>query len=110
MDLPYEKDFQEQLIPTKARPIQMNEELLQICQKEIKDLLVKGFIRKSKNPWSNPWSCSTFYVNNQAEMERGVTHLIINYKPLNQSLSWIYHPILNKKNLLNRINDAKKIL
>jgi hypothetical protein len=52
VDLPYEKDFKEKLIPTKARPIQMNAELLQICQKEMKDLLSKGFIRKSKSPWS----------------------------------------------------------
>ena len=37
-DLPYEKDFREKQIPTKATPIQMNEELLQYCQKEIKDL------------------------------------------------------------------------
>ncbi|KAH1148085.1 hypothetical protein GYH30_042981 [Glycine max] len=29
VDLPYEKDFREKQIPTKARPIQMNEELLQ---------------------------------------------------------------------------------
>jgi len=40
VDLPSEKKFHEKLIPTKTRPIQMNEELLQICQKEIKDLLV----------------------------------------------------------------------
>jgi len=39
VDLPYEKDFREKQIPTKARPIQMNEELLQYGQKEIKDLL-----------------------------------------------------------------------
>ncbi|KAH1262561.1 polyprotein [Glycine max] len=35
VDLPYEKDFREKQIPTKARPIQMNEELLQYF-KEIK--------------------------------------------------------------------------
>jgi len=28
VDLPYEKDFREKQIPIKARPIQMNEELL----------------------------------------------------------------------------------
>uniref|UniRef100_A0A0R0G4K6 DUF7746 domain-containing protein n=1 Tax=Glycine max TaxID=3847 RepID=A0A0R0G4K6_SOYBN len=50
VDLPSEKDFREKQIPTKARPIQMNEELLQYCQKEIKDLLDKGLIRKSKSP------------------------------------------------------------
>ncbi|KAK2410522.1 hypothetical protein QL285_045883 [Trifolium repens] len=81
----------------------MNAELLQICQKEIKDLLSKGFIRKSKSPWS----CSAFYVNKQAEIERGVPSLVINYKPLNQALSWIRYPIPNKKDLLNRLYDAK---
>ena len=78
VELPYEKDFKESQIPTKARPIQMNEELLQYCQKEIKDLLDKGLIRKSKSPWS----CLGFYVNKQAEVERGTPRLVINYKPL----------------------------
>ena len=35
--LPYEKDFNERQIPTKARPIQMNNELLEHCKKEIDD-------------------------------------------------------------------------
>uniref|UniRef100_A0A0R0I5I2 Peptidase A2 domain-containing protein n=1 Tax=Glycine max TaxID=3847 RepID=A0A0R0I5I2_SOYBN len=71
VDLPYEKDFREKQIPTKARPIQMNEELLQYCQKEIKDLLDEGLIRKSKSPWS----CAAFYVNKQSEIERGTPRL-----------------------------------
>ena len=33
--------------------------------------------------------------------------LVINYKPLNQSLQWIRYPIPNKKDLLNRLNFAK---
>jgi len=48
-NLPYENGFREKQIPTKARPIQMNDELFQYCQKEIKDLLDKGLIRKSKS-------------------------------------------------------------
>ena len=59
VQLPYEKDFNERQIPTKARPIQMNNELLEHCKKEIEDLLTKGLIRKSKSPWS----CAAFYVN-----------------------------------------------
>ncbi|RDY04189.1 Enzymatic polyprotein, partial [Mucuna pruriens] len=59
--------------------------MLQYCQKEIKDLLDKGLIRKSKSPWS----CAAFYVNKQAELERGTPRLVINYKPLNQALQWI---------------------
>jgi hypothetical protein len=50
VSLPYVKDFSERKIPTKARPIQMNAELLEFCQKEISDLLAKGTIRKSKSP------------------------------------------------------------
>ena len=50
--LAYEKDFSKRNIPTKARPIQMNEELLQFFQKEIQDLLKKGLILESKSPWS----------------------------------------------------------
>jgi len=82
VDLPYEKYFREKQIPTKARPIQMNEELLQYCQKEIKDLLDKGLIRKRKSSWS----CAAFYVNKQSKLERGTPRLVINYKPLNQAL------------------------
>ena len=103
INLPYEKHFREKQIPTKARPIQMNEELLQHCQKEIKDLLDKSLIRKSKSPWS----CAAFYVNKQAELERDTPRLVINYKPLNQALEWIRYPIPNKKDLLNRLNFAK---
>ena len=80
--LPYEKDFNERQIPTKARPIQMNNELLEHCKKEIVDLLTKVLIRKSKSPWS----CAAFYVNKQAEHEWGVLRLVINYKPLNKAL------------------------
>ena len=84
VDFPYEKDFREKKIPTKARPIQMNEQLLQYCQRDIKDLLDKGLIRKSKSPWS----CASFYVNKQSELEWGTPHLVINYKPLSQALQW----------------------
>jgi hypothetical protein len=55
----------------------MNAELLDFCQKEISDLLAKGIIRKSKSPWS----CAAFYVRKNAEIERGVPRLVINYKP-----------------------------
>jgi hypothetical protein len=45
VSLPYVKDFFEKRIPTKARPIQMNAEFLDFCQKEITNLLAKGIIR-----------------------------------------------------------------
>ena len=93
VDLPYEKDFREKQIPTEVRPIQMNEELLQYCQKEIKHLLDKGLIRNNKSPWS----CAAFYVSKKVELEWGTPRLVINYKPLNQALQWIRYPIPNKK-------------
>ena len=80
----------------------MNNELLEHCKKEIEDLLTKGLIRKSKSPQS----CAAFYVNKQAELERGVPRLVINYKPLNKSLQWIRYPIPNKKDLLDRLHKA----
>ena len=80
----------------------MNERHLEICRKEINDLLTKGLIRKS----SSPWSCSAFYVENVAELERGVPRLVINYKHFNKVLRWIRYPIPNKRDLLNRLNRA----
>ena len=82
VSLPYEKDFNEKQIPTKARPIQMNPELLEYCKKEIQDLLDKNLIR----PSLSPWSCAAFYVQKASEIERGTPRLVINYKPLNKVL------------------------
>lgn len=95
--LPYESDFKEKDIPTKARPIQMNKQHLDYFKKEIQDYLEKCLIRPSKSPWS----CSAFYVVNAAELERGSPRLVINYKPLNKVLQWIMYLIPNKKYLIN---------
>ena len=82
VSLPYERDFNEKQIPTKARPIQMSPESLESCKKEINDLLNKKLIR----PSHSPWSCATFYVQKASEIERGTPRLMINYKPLNKVL------------------------
>jgi len=97
--LPYEKNFNEKHIPSKARATQMNAELLEYCKKEIQTLLEKKLICPSKSPWS----CAAFYVNNAPEKERGVPRLVINYKPLNKALQWICYPIPNQRDLLNRL-------
>jgi hypothetical protein len=102
VSLPYIDDFNESQIPTRARPAQMNNDYLSLCKKEIQTLLDKGLIRHSKSPWS----CTAFYVNKAAEIERGVPRLVINYKPLNKVLKWIRYPIPNKKDLLDRLNDS----
>ena len=81
----------------------MNKELLRYCEKEIQDLLDKKSIRKSKSLWS----CSTFYVQKQVELERWTPRLVINYKSLNDALRWIRYPIPNKKDLLQRLVKSK---
>ena len=78
----------------------MNHELMDVCKGEIEDLLRKGIIRNSR------WSCSAFYVQKNAEIERGVPRLVINYKPLNKVLEWVRYPIPNKKDLVNRLDRA----
>lgn len=103
VDLPHELDFSEKDIPNKVRPTQMKHGVLNFCQKEIQDLLNKGLIRKSQSHWS----CSAFYVNKNAELEREVPRLFINYKSLNKALKWIRYPIPNKKDLLNRLRNSK---
>ena len=80
----------------------MNNEVLNHCKKEISELMNKKLIRKNKSPWS----CSAFYVNKNAEIERGTPRLVINYKPLNDALKWIRYPIPNKKDLLSRLHNA----
>ena len=51
IDLPYIDGFDERAISTKARPIQMNHELMEICKKEINSLLANNIIGPSKSPW-----------------------------------------------------------
>ena len=79
-----------------------NQELMDTCRAEIEDLLKKGIIRKSRSPWS----CPAFYIQKNAEIERGVPRLVINYKPLDKVLEWVRYPIPNKKDLVNRLSRA----
>ena len=48
--LPYEKDFNEKLIPTKARPTQMNAELLEYCKRKFKISLRKNLFVLPNHP------------------------------------------------------------
>ena len=45
-----QNDFTENNIPTKARPSQMNKEMVEYCKKEIDDLMNKMIIRKKLFP------------------------------------------------------------
>ena len=40
--LPYVKDFNENNIPTKARPIQMNSETVEFCKKKFMICLIRS--------------------------------------------------------------------
>ena len=80
----------------------MNPEMLEYYKQEIQDLLDKILIR----PSHSPWSCATFYVQKNAELERGTQRLVINYKPLNKVLQWIRYLIPNKRDLINRLYNA----
>ena len=100
--LPYVDGFDEYQIPTKARPIQMNAQLLEYCKKEIQDLLDKNLITKSHSPWS----CAVFYVQKPSKIERGAPRLVINYKPLNKVLKWIRYLIPKKRDLIGHFHNA----
>ena len=75
---------------------------MDFCKAKIEDLLKKNIIKKSRSPWS----CPAFYVQKNAEIERGVPRLVINYKLLNKVLEWVRYPIPNKKDLVNRLCRA----
>ena len=80
----------------------MKQSYLELCKTEINSLLQKQLIRPSQSPWS----CTAFYVNKNAEIERGIPRLVINYKPLNDALQWIRYSIPNKKDLLDRLQNV----
>ena len=100
--MPYIQKFDEYKTPTKARPIQMNEKLLEYCKQEIDTLINKKLIRPSKSPWS----CAVFYVQNAAKIERGAPRFVINYKLLNKVLQWIRYLIPNKQDLPKRLHSS----
>jgi hypothetical protein len=85
IQLLYESNFDKKIILTKIRPFQMNQELLDYCNKEIQNLLKKCLKQKSKLPWNY----SAFYKNIELE-----------------TLKWIRYPISNKRDLLSRLNDV----
>ena len=103
--MPYVDGFDENQIPTKARPIQMNAQLLECCKQKIKDLLDKILIRKSHYPWS----CAVFYVK-PSEIEQSASRFVINYKPLNKVLEWIRYPIPFNRGLIGGLHNASIFL
>ncbi|CAN4123322.1 unnamed protein product [Withania somnifera] len=100
--LPYEETFNEENIPTKSRPRQMNTELVEFCKKEIDNLLQKGLIKPSKSPWS----CTRFYVNNAVEKERGAPRLRLAFNVPFGQYEWNVMPF----GLKNAPSEFRKIM
>ena len=76
--------------------------LLNFVKMKFMICLRKNLIRNSKSLWS----CATFYVQKDVEIERGTPHLVINYNPLNKVLEWIRYPIPNKNDLVHRLGEV----
>ena len=73
------KKFREKDIHIKARPIQINQELLKYCESEIQELLSKKIYGVVIH----------LMLKKQVELERGTPRLVINYKSLNDTFRWI---------------------
>ena len=97
VSLPF--DPVQKIKPMKASARLMSPSERAFCAKEIKDLLEKGLIEPSKNPWV----CRSFVVNKHLEIKRGKPRLVVNYKPLNVILHKVRYHLLDKASLLQRI-------
>lgn len=47
-----------------------------------------------------------FLCSELEQFERGIPRLLINYKSFNKVIKWINYPIPNKRDLLNRLDNA----
>jgi len=72
---------------------------IQDFNKQIKELLDKGLIKKSKSSHTSP-ACM---VKNHAEEKREKARMVINYKKLNDNTVFDGYYIPNKTVLFNRI-------
>jgi len=95
--LPYEKDFNEKQIPTKACPTQMN-----TAKKKF-----KLFWRKNLFVLQNHLGVVQPSTLTMLQKRKWCSPPRVNYRPLNKTLQWIRYPIPNKRDLLNRLYDAK---
>jgi len=65
---------------------------IQEFDKQIKEVIDKGFIRDSKCPHTSP----TFTIRNHAEEKREKVRMVINYKKLNDNTVFDGYYIPNK--------------
>ena len=66
IELPYKTEYVGK--PCKIRAILMNKAYMELCEKEIKQLLNRRLIRES----DKPWNYYGFYVNKRSEQVRGI--------------------------------------
>ena len=100
--LPYHSEFTSSDIPQRSKAIPMNAIEKDLCHKEIQQLLEKGMI----SPSHSSWGCFAFYVNKHSEIVRGVPRLVVNFKPLNNSLAYDSYPIPKGAVILSQLSQA----
>jgi hypothetical protein len=69
----------------------------------IEEFLKLRAIRESRSPHRS----ATFIIKNHSEIVRGKSHMVINYKRLNDNTIDDAYNILNKQEWINRIQDIK---
>jgi hypothetical protein len=72
----------------------------------IEELLKLRAIRESRSPHRS----ASFIVRNHSEIVRGKSHMVINYKRLNDNTVDDAYNILNKQEWINRIQCSKYFL
>ncbi|GLJ28352.1 hypothetical protein SUGI_0557610 [Cryptomeria japonica] len=88
----------------KANYFMMSPKEIELCQKEINDLLSLNLI----SPSSSPFSCHAMYVPKYDEngQELPKKRLVVNYKPLNACLQDHQHPLPSKDYIWQTIQGS----
>lgn len=93
----------EDVNPTTASHRGMAPDLYLQAVKELKNLQAEQLIE----PTTSSWACEAFYVNKQAEQNRGKLRLVVNYQPLNHFLADSKFPLPQRADMFQRIRDAR---
>ena len=87
----------------KTSPIEATPKDIEEFKMHIEELLKLGAIRESKSPHRS----AAFIVRNHAEIVRGKSRMVINYKRLNDNTIDDGYNIPNKQEWINRIQGSK---
>src|SRR6266508_1036919 len=85
--------------PISRRPYRMPPNELVELNKQLKELLDKGFIR----PSSSPWGCSTLFVKKKDDSLR----LCVDYRPLNEVTTKNKYPLPRIDILFDQLSGAR---